>query len=455
MRRRGIATMLLIICSVAAVACSNTKTQGNVEEQATQGRVVGVGTISKQPLTMNYTLSGTLEPMSEMSAAFEVPGRIVETNVQIGDVVKKGDVLAKLDTHQYRLQLDEVIQGVAQAKAALDSAEASIHASTAQVKSAEANLLEIKKGARKQQRERMKNALALAQAAYEKAQIDADRSQSLYDQGLMSQSDNENAQLALTNARNAVKDTESTISEMEEGATNEQIRAASGMLDEANSGKLATIAAKKQAFAAYNTVLATKQQAELTLSKTTLVSQFDGVVLAKAFNNGEMSAEAQPVYTLGKVDELKVLLPLPDREAKQWKKGTAVDVSLYGQVTKGNIKKIYPLTNAATGTINGEIVIENEKLGWSPGQVVEVGLHQSGRDVILIPVEAVLSDGDKPFVYKLEKGKAVKTIVQLGGHMVNNQLEISGGLKEGEQIVTKGAEALSDGEKIQAAEGAA
>ncbi|MNO44793.1 Multidrug resistance protein MdtA [compost metagenome] len=73
----------------------------------------------------------------------------------------------------------------------------------------------------------------------------------------------------------------------------------------------------------------------------------------------------------------------------------------------------------------------------------------------MIPVEAVLSDGDKPFVYKLEKGKAVKTIVQLGGHMVNNQLEISGGLKEGEQIVTKGAEALSDGEKIQAVEGAA
>ncbi|MNO44792.1 hypothetical protein D3C76_350450 [compost metagenome] len=73
-----------------------------------------------------------------------------------------------------------------QAKAALDSAEASIHASTAQVKSAEANLLEIKKGARKQQRERMKNALALPQAAYEKAQIDADRSQSLYDQGLIS-----------------------------------------------------------------------------------------------------------------------------------------------------------------------------------------------------------------------------------------------------------------------------
>lgn len=455
MRRRGIATMLLILCSVAAVACSNTKTQGNVEEQATQGRVVGVETISKQPLTTNYTLSGTLEPMSEMSAAFEVSGRIVETNVQIGDVVKKGDVLAKLDTPQYRLQLDEAIQGVEQAKAALDSAEASIRSSTAQVKSAEANLLEIKKGARKEQRERMKNALTLAQAGYEKAQIDAERSQSLYEQGLVSKSDNENAQLALTNAQNAVEDVESAVSEMEEGATKEQIQAASGVLDEANSGKLASIAAKKQASAAYNAALATQRQAELALSKTTLISQFDGVVLAKAFNNGELAAEGQPVYTLGKVDELKVLLPLPDSEAKQWEKGTAVDISLYGQVTKGTVKKIYPLTNAATGTINGEIVINNMQLGWSPGQVVKVGLHQSGRDVILVPVEAVISNGDKPFVYKLEKGIAVKTIVQLGGHMVNNQLEINGGLKVGEQIVTKGADMLFDGDKIQAAEGAA
>lgn len=70
-------------------------------------------------------------------------------------------------------------------------------------------------------------------------------------------------------------------------------------------------------------------------------------------------------------------------------------------------------------------------------------------------MEAVISNGDKPFVYKLEKGVAVKTIVQLGGHMVNNQLEISGGLKVGEQIVTKGADMLFDGDKIQAAEGAA
>lgn len=455
MRRQGMATMLFILCSVTLIACSNTETQNNVETQANQGRVVGIEMIRKQPLTTNYTLSGTLEPASEMSAAFEIPGRIVEANVQIGDVVKKGDVLAKLDTYQYRLQLDEAIQGVAQAKAVLDSAEASIHTSTAQVKRAEANLLEIKKGARTQQRERLKNALASAQAAFKKAQTDAERSQHLYEQGLVSQSDNENAQLALTNAQNAVKDAESAISEMQEGATKEQIRAAAGVLDEASSGKLASIAAKKQAFAAYNAALATKRQAELSLSKTTLLSRFDGIVLAKAFNNGELAAEGQPVYTLGKVDELKVLLPLPDREAKQWKKGTAADVSLYGQVTKGTVKKIYPLTNAATGTINGEIVIRNEKLNWSPGQVVKVGLHRSGRDVILVPVEAVISDVDQPFVYKLENGKAVKTIVQLGGHMVNNQLEISEGLKVGDQIVTKGADMLFDGDKIQAAEGAA
>lgn len=452
--RRGIATMLFILFSVAAVACSNTEIQGNEEEQTKQGRVVGVATISKKPLRTNYTLSGTLEPVREMSAAFEVPGRIVETNVQIGDVVKKGDVLAKLDTHQYRLRLDEAIQGVGQTKAAMDSAEASIHASNAKVKSAEANLSEIKKGARKQQRERIESDLTLARASYEKAQLDAERSQRLYEQGLVSKSENENAQLELTNAKKAVKDAESTVSEMQEGATKEQIQAASGVLDEAISGKLASVAAKKQAVAAYNAALATKQQAELTLSKTTLISRFEGVVLAKGFNSGELTSEGQSIYTLGNVDELKVLLPLPDSEAKQWKKGTIVDVSLYDQATKGVVMKVYPLTNASTGTINGEIIIKNRQLGWAPGQVVKVGLHQSDRDVILVPVEAVISDGDKPYVYKVKKGKAVKTFVQLGGRMANNQLEISGGLKEGEQIVTKGADMLFDGNGIQAAEGA-
>ncbi|MDK8180262.1 efflux RND transporter periplasmic adaptor subunit [Paenibacillus sp. UMB4589-SE434] len=455
MRGQKIAVMLCMLCSVAVVACSNADTQDSVQTQVPQGRVVGISTISKQPLTTNYTLSGTLEAESQMSAAFEVPGRIVETNVQIGDAVKKGNILAKLDTYQYRLQLDQAIQGAAQAKAALDSAEAAIHVSTAQVKRTEANLQEVKKGARTQQRERLKNAVTLAQAACEKAQLDAERSQRLYEQGLVSQSDNESAQLALTNAQNVVKDTESALSEMQAGATKEQIRAASGMLDEANSGKMASIAAKKQAVAAYNAALAVKRQAELALSKTALHSRFDGVVLTKSFHNGELAAEGQSVYTLGNVDELKVLLPLPDREVKLWKPGTAVDVSLYGQTIKGTVNKIYPITNAATGTINGEVVINNEQLGWSPGQVVKVGLHRAGRDVILVPVEAVIRDGEKPFVYKVKNGVAAKTIVQLGEHTVNNRFEISGGLQVGDQIVTKGAELLFDGDHVHAAKGAA
>ncbi|WP_028545549.1 efflux RND transporter periplasmic adaptor subunit [Paenibacillus taiwanensis] len=455
MRRQKIAAMLCILCSIAVVACTSANPQDTAQKQTSQGRIVGVSTVSKQPLTTNYTLSGTLEPVSQMTAAFEVPGRIVETKVQIGDVIKIGGILAKLDTYQYRLQLDQAIQGAAQAKAALDSAEAAIHVSTAQVKRAEANLVEIKKGARAQQRERLQNAVTVAQAACEKAQIDAERSQRLFEQGLVSQSDNESAQLALTNAQNAVKDATSALSEMQAGATKEQIGAASSMLDEANAGKLASLAAKKQAAAAYQAALATKRQAELALSKTTLFSRVEGVVLTKSIQNGELAAEGQSVYTLGNVNELKVLLPLPDREVKQWKPGTVVDVSLYGETTKGIVNKIYPTTNAATGTINGEVVLNNTKLGWSPGQVVKAGLNQTGRDVILVPVEAVIREGDKPFVYKVKKGVAAKTIVQLGEHTTNNQFEISGGLQTGDQIVTKGAELLFDGDRVQAVKGVA
>ena len=88
-------------------------------------------------------------------------------------------------------------------------------------------------------------------------------------------------------------------------------------------------------------------------------------------SEGQQVNPGDAIYKLGRTDQLKVLLPVPDKEIKEWKVGDQVSVTLYDQAKTGTGNKIYPQTNAGTGTISVEVVIPNKELDWVPGQVVK------------------------------------------------------------------------------------
>ena len=131
-------------------------------------------------------------------------------------------------------------------------------------------------------------------------------------------------------------------------------------------------------------------------------------------SEGQHINPGDAIYKLGRTDQLKVLLPVPDKDIKEWKVGDKVSVTLYDKDKTGKVIKIYPQTNAGTGTISVEVVIPNNKLEWVPGQVVKANRVTSDNNGILVPIEAVMSNGSNPYVFKEVKGKAVKTEVKQG-----------------------------------------
>lgn len=443
--------LLLLTLSVGLTACS--KEEATHISSATVKKTVQIATVHEQEITSSLTLPGTLEPLNEVVASSELSGVVVQTSFEVGDKVKKGAVLAKLDTDALKLQLEEANQGVKQAKAGINSASAGIKAALAQVKSAEAQLQQVKNGARKQERDRIQNSFQLAQAAFDKAKLDAERTNTLFEKGIVSKTELESVELALQNADKDVKDAESTLSEVNEGAIKEQINAYAAAFEEANSGKLNSEAVMDQASAVYKLAVATKKQAELALTKSTLVAVQDGVIINKAIKKGELIAAGQALFSIADTHQLKILVPIPDRVAKEWRKGMKVEVSLYNEVVIGEISNIYPVTNAGTGTVNGEIHVTNKGEKWIPGQVVKVHLKQAIQNVMMVPVEAVINDGDTPYLFVITDGKAVKTNVTLGESLADNQFEIKQGLKKGQQVVIKGADTLLDGDMIQPVQG--
>ncbi len=197
--------------------------------------------------------------------------------------------------------------------------------------------------------------------------------------------------------------------------------------------------------------LQAKQAYSLTMDKNILKSPISGTVIAKLLSVGQLVEVGAPVYRVGQVNPLKVLLPVPDRDISAWHTGDVVTLSLYKDTREGKVTRIFPSTNQSTGTISVEVTVDNPQRDWHPGQVVAASRAVAEKEGLFVPVEAVLNRGEeKPYVFLVVGEKVVKTAVTTD-ELFDNRLEILAGLKEGEQVVVKGADRLFDGDPIQLA----
>lgn len=490
-RKRWPLLTTVVCLALVTSACSKSASTVATEKTAIS---VEVATAKNESLDAISSLTGTLQPYEETTVSFEVGGNIENMNSDIGDVIQAGATLTSLDSTDYDLQVKLADNAIRQAEAGLDSsdaaiksadasvsssdesvksAQANIKAAKARINSAQASLDSVNKGARQQEKDQSKLAVDRAKEAYNKLKTDAKRVKGLYDEGLASKKELDDINLQVSSAKKDLTNAEKSYSMIIEGATKEQRNQAKAGVQEAEaskeqavagvgqskaakgqaiSAKEQAVAAKGQAEAVLEQAIISKDQAENTRSKTSLKSPITGVLLDKLVSEGQHVNAGEAVYKLGKTDQLKVLLPVPDRDIKEWKVGDKVSVTLYDKDKTGKVTKIYPQTNAGTGTISVEVVIPNNNLEWVPGQVVKANRVTSDNKGILVPIEAVISNGSDPYVFKEVNGKAVKTQVTTG-NLVDNKVHIVSGLKEGDQVVIRGGELLLDGDLVETGRG--
>src|SRR5207248_5365649 len=88
---------------------------------------------SKKTIIETVTASGKIYPEIEVKVSPDISGEIVELNVQEGDSVKKGQILAKIYADIYATQRDQAAAQVNQQQAQVANASASIEATKAQL----------------------------------------------------------------------------------------------------------------------------------------------------------------------------------------------------------------------------------------------------------------------------------------------------------------------------------
>jgi HlyD family secretion protein len=267
-------------------------------------------------------VSGNIE-LNEVSIAFKTAGRLIERNVDEGDRVKKGEVVARLDRDQLVAQRAREAAGLASAEAQLAQAETSVEwqkanlAADVQQKRAdlgsnESKLLELKNGSRPQEIQEAKGAVEAAQSEWNRAKRDWERAQTLYKNDDISTEQFDQFRSRWQTAEASLKQATERAALVEAGPRMEQVEAASGQVQrargavkmaEANAFELKRreqeLATRRAEIGRANANIA---MIDAQLADTVAISPVDGVVLVKSADVGEVLAPGTTVVTVGDIE---------------------------------------------------------------------------------------------------------------------------------------------------------
>lgn len=167
-------------------------------------------------------------------------------------------------------------------------------------------------------------------------------------------------------------------------------------------------------------------------------------------------ASAQPALAITDVSVLEVEINVTEGIINQLKQGQKVSLripSVSNEPIPGKIGIINPVPDPANQLYKVKIEVENEDGQIKPGMFAQVSINMEEKEqIVMIPVEALMSEEDQYYVYVVEAEKAVRKIVTVGldnGEMV----EIVSGLQVDDPLIIKGQDFVKDGEKVKVVRG--
>jgi RND family efflux transporter MFP subunit len=364
----------------------------------------------RAPVSEQILIVGNLIGAATVQVVPRVNGRLASVAVKLGDSVRRGQMIAKIEDM-------EVQEQVRQAQAALQVAQATIGQRQADLKLATTNL---------------------------------ERSKSLYDRQLLPKQ----------------------------------------TFDDTEARHQAAMAQTDLAQAQFEQAKARLEELKITLSNTIIASPVDGFVGKRFLDEGASVGPNSPVASVVDIRTVRMVANLVERDSKRVPPGTsaAVEVDAFpGEKFQGRVSRVAPVFDPATRTAEMEIEIPNANYRLKPGMYARVQLTvDSNANALTVPRNALVEVDGKSGVFIASTGGGgregggaappqsqpqgqgtagqgsaqpgqgppamtakflpVQTGIRDGEH-----IEITSGLQDGTRVITTGAGALKDGDRIVAA----
>jgi RND family efflux transporter MFP subunit len=221
----------------------------------------------------------------------------------------------------------------------------------------------------------------------------------------------------------------------------------------ANSAKSQVDVAKSQQQATQ----ARLDELKITLGNTTVISPLDGFVSRRLLDPGGFAGANTVIMTVVDIGTVRLVANLIEKGFNKITAGVSADVEVDafpGEQFKGQVSRVAPVFDPATRTAAMEIEVPNPGFRLKPGSYARVRLTVERRaDALTVPRNAVVDTEGKRGVFLVDAQTARFREVQTGLSDAE-RVEITRGLNDGDRVVTVGALALRDGDRVLLADGA-
>jgi len=350
------------IAAVVVVALVVWMCSGGKKEQKAE---FSTAKVEKQNISTSITATGTIEPVTSVTVGTQVSGIVSKLYVDYNSIVKKGQIIAELDK-------TNLISELNRAKADLSSAQSTLNYETANY----------------------------------------NRYKTLFDKGLISANDYENARLSFDKAQQTVRSSRENV-----------------------------------------------QKAQTNLGYATITSPIDGVVLSKSVEEGQTVAASfntPELFTIAQdLTDMRVIADIDEADIGGVKEGQRVSFTVDAYPDdkfEGQVTQVRQQATTESNVVTYEVVISapNNDLKLKPGLTANVTIFTLEKNDVLaapakalrfMPTEALLSEGQSiedveapTKVWTLEGNVFKAHAVQVG--TTNGMLtEIISGISEGTEVL--------------------
>ena len=201
-----------------------------------------------------------------------------------------------------------------------------------------------------------------------------------------------------------------------------------------------------------NNALATLSRAENNLSFTILTADRDGVIGSTMYEVGQVIAAGTPVVSIIDDSRKDVHISLTEKQYKTYSGGMPATVTFWAlpNVTvQGKVRDIAAAPKSSTGTYDTKVTLIDPPDSIAIGMTAEVKFESpKKKESFSVPLTAMATQNDKPSVW-IVKDKKVHLVEVKTGEYGEDSVEITGGLRKGDILVTAGASKLSEGEEVR------
>lgn len=369
---------------IPATGCKSSSGGGLKAPSApTEARPVKTTVASEIPMDRTISVTGTLAAYDQAMVGAKVPGRVRSITVDLGSVVKQGQLIAELDSQDYQLQLK-------QAEASLSQARARVGLSP--------------EGGDEHVDIEDTSTVRQARALLDQARLKYERSQKLFAGGVISRAqfdaDEADHKVALSKYQDAL----------------EEVR-------------------NRQA-------LVVQRKSELEIARQRLAdcvihAPFDGVVQEKRTSVGEYLASGAAVVSIVKIDPLRLRAEVPERAARSAQQNAEVRVTVEGDPNSyvGRIVRLSPSITAQSRVLVVEAEVRNNGQ-LRPGSFARADIvAEAGVPTLAVPSSAIVTFAGIEKILTIAEGKALEKPITTGRRF-GDWVEVVTGIKAADVVIT-------------------